>query len=320
MLFCYRVPYLFIFALLLLAKLSVAQINDNLTFKGKEKKSDLEVNNLFGKVKSFRQEFFINDENIGYKRYYNYYSDEFFSFNQRGYITQQKNFDKNGNALYRKFIEYDINNRIKETTEYDTLETPYSKTKNIYNAAGLLIERTLETTTNGVLTFKITYNEKGLISSEHVFNGNSIVKCSAYSYDELGNKFVTDSVVISSASNKKFKSQTEKYDNNGNMLEQVSYDIDGKLSLKYEYKFNASNNNIEFACYGTNAVLEGNYIYKFDTKMNMVEEEKFTANKNTTETIIYEYKYDAQGNWIERTTMHHNIPKNIIKRNIIYYQ
>jgi len=35
---------------------------------------------------------------------------------------------------------------------------------------------------------------------------------------------------------------------------------------------------------------------------------------------MYEYKYDAQGNWIERTTKHHNIPKNIIKRNIIYYQ
>ena len=92
-----------------------------------------------------------------------------------------------------------------------------------------------------------------------------------------------------------------------------------KISLKYAYKFDANNNNIEFACYGTNAVLEGNYIYKFDAKNNMVEEEKFRANKNTTEAIVYEYKYDAQGNWIERTTKHHNIPKNIIKRNITYY-
>jgi hypothetical protein len=298
---------------------SEAQINDKLSIKAKEIKTDLEMNNLFGKVKYFREEFFINDENIGFKRYYNYYTDEYLLFNEQGYIALRKLFDKNGKVIYKKTLEYDLKNRIVTISEFDTTENISNKANNIYDSKGYLIETITESKNAKSLQSKFSYTDEGRVKQELVYYDNNLIKTSNYEYDAEITKKVTDSTIVLNNTQSKYKSKVEIFDRNGNMLEQTSFDLSGNISVKYVYKFDASNNNIQFSSYGASGVLEGDYNYKFDEKNNMIQEEKYLSNKKTTESIIYEYKYDAQGNWIERTTKHHNIPKNIIKRDIQYY-
>jgi hypothetical protein len=294
-----------------------AQINDKLLINAKPRKLDRELNNLIGKVKTFREEFFISDQEIGFNRYYSYFSDEYQQFDESGNAITKKYFDKDGNIIYRKTIEYDINGKIKHITDYDTTNNVSSKLAYVYNEQGLLMETVAEEGNTKPVTSKFFYSSTNLPSKEEFRVDGKLIKITHYEFDASGNKKVIDSSYVSEQ--KKYKSKVELFDANENMLEQTLFDDKGEIMLKYEYTFDKNNNNIEFKSYGQGSVLEGDFMYKFDEKNNMIEESKFYASKNKKDSLIYEYKYDGQGNWIEKTTKHHNIPKNIVKRNIQYY-
>jgi hypothetical protein len=300
--------------------LMYAQINDNLNIKAKPRKTDLEINNLVGKVNTYREEFFVSDKDVGFKRYYTYFSDEYQQFNEQGFIVTKKLFGKEGNVIYKKVIDYDLNGKVASESEFDTANVLSSKVAYTYNDKGMLLETNYEEGNTSPITSRFTYAPEAFIPSKEEFYINgTLLKVSYFVIEANGNKRVTDSSFVSGNSGPKYKSKVELYDSNENMLEQITYETNGEISLKYEYTFDKNNNNVEFKCYGPRGVLEGDYVYKFNEKNFMIEETKFIASKNTKDSLLYEYKYDANGNWIEKTTMHHNVPKSIVKRVIQYY-
>jgi hypothetical protein len=295
-----------------------AQLNDKLTINAKPRRSEREMNNLLGKVKSFREEFFVSDKEVGFKRYYSYFSDEFQLFNENGAAISKKYFDKDGKVIYRKTIEYDSNGKINHVTEFDTTNNMTTKLAYVYNPLGQLSETVSEDNNTKPITSKFTYSSITNLPSKEEFRKEGILlKVTHYMYDATLNKTVIDSSY--GANGKPYKSKLERYDASDNMLEQTLFDEKADIVLKYEYTFDKNNNNVEFKSYGQGGVLEGDFMYKFDEKNNMVEESKFYAYKNAKDSLVYEYKYDSVGNWIEKITKHHNIPKNIVKRNIQYH-
>jgi hypothetical protein len=295
-----------------------AQINDKLVIKAKPLKTDRELNNLIGKVKTFKEEFFVNDKDVGFKRYYSYFSDEYQQFDENGLAVCKKYFDKSGNIIHRKTIEYDALGKIKHVIEFDTTNNINNKLAYVYNDLGQLTQTIAEEGSTNPFTTKYSYTtSNNLLNKEELSVDGKIIKTTSYEYDAVGNKKVIDTTYSSIGG--RYKSKVELYDANENMLEQTRFDDKLEIVSKYEYSFDKNNNNIEFKSYSHGGVLQGVFIYKFDDKNNMIEESKFNVSKNLKDSLIYEYKYDSQGNWTEKITKHQSIPKNIVKRNIQYY-
>jgi len=296
-----------------------AQINDKLLIKAKPLKSDRELNNLTGKVKTYKEEFFVNDKDVGFKRYYSYFSDEYQQFDVNGLAVSKKYFDKTGNIIYRKAIEYDATGKIKRVVEFDTTNNISNKLAYVYNALGKLTETIAEEGSTNPFTTKYTYEPiSNLLTKEELRVEGKIIKTTNYEYDEVGYKKMIDTSY--STTGAKYKSKIEVYDANENMLEQTRFDDKFEIVSKYEYSFDKNNNNIEFKSYSRGGVLQGVFLYKFDEKNNMIEESKLNASKNLKDILVNEYKYDSKGNWIEKITKHQSIPKNIVKRSIEYFE
>jgi hypothetical protein len=95
-----------------------------------------------------------------------------------------------------------------------------------------------------------------------------------------------------------------EYDTKGRIIEERKYRSDGTLFFKSTYKYNDAGNPVEQVLYSDEKVSE-NYYYTYDSKGNLIEL-KFVPTGINGETNITihrfkDYKFDAQGNWIQRT-------------------
>ncbi|MBQ5647693.1 MAG: hypothetical protein IIV16_01055, partial [Alistipes sp.] len=78
-----------------------------------------------------------------------------------------------------------------------------------------------------------------------------------------------------------------KYDSKGNMIEEASYRGDGSLERKDLYKYDSKGNKIEWAYYNCDGSLREKYLYKYDSKGNMIEEASYRGDGS----LYYKYLY-----------------------------
>ena len=79
----------------------------------------------------------------------------------------------------------------------------------------------------------------------------------------------------------------------GNMIERNEYNADGSLSSKQTYKYDVKGNKIEGKHYIADGILSDKYTYKCE--------------------------FDAMGNWIKKTIINDDKPKDLTERVIEYY-
>ncbi|MFL6209823.1 MAG: hypothetical protein ACJ74W_13285 [Pyrinomonadaceae bacterium] len=92
-----------------------------------------------------------------------------------------------------------------------------------------------------------------------------------------------------------------KYDDKGHLLEQDWYGNSGKLWLRYVYKYDG--NKREELVYSEDGSLNQRYMYTLDDKGHEIEETAYEAKDGSIrDKYSYAYEFDAQGNWIKRTT------------------
>ena len=130
------------------------------------------------------------------------------------------------------------------------------------------------------------YDEKGNKIEENRYTTWSGLGCSnATGYKSSGDKQDADGSLESKITN--------KYDDKGNMIEENYYNADGSLYSKYTSKYDEKGNKIEYNEYNADGSLES----------------KRTNN----------YEFDATGNWIKKTCIANDKPKELIERVIEYY-
>lgn len=92
-----------------------------------------------------------------------------------------------------------------------------------------------------------------------------------------------------------------EYDRRGNVIEQRRYSkLDGSLAVKWTYKYDDHGNEIECVEMPSESVLK----------------ESLGEPKTTITTT---YKYNSQGDWIEKTTYENGALDQTVKRTITYY-
>lgn len=95
-----------------------------------------------------------------------------------------------------------------------------------------------------------------------------------------------------------------KFDRKGNLEEKLHYDgvmSKGKLSFKQNYSWDKQGKLQEETFYNSAGKLSEKYIYKHDPQGNELEQLRYDAKgENVSRETYSEYKFDAQGNWIQR--------------------
>lgn len=112
-------------------------------------------------------------------------------------------------------------------------------------------------------------------------------------------------------------------------IESNGYNPDGSLGVKSTYKYDNRGNVIEEIIYNSDGRLKEKRTYTYDYIDNVIEENIFIEaseynSEATKSKYTYEYKkYDARGNWIEKIKFARRgevkEAKAIIERKITYY-
>jgi hypothetical protein len=120
---------------------------------------------------------------------------------------------------------------------------------------------------------------------------------------------------------------TYQYDNKKRLTEMSILGNDGKLRLRYVYKY--TDRQKEEWVYSENGSLNQHYLSTLDEQGNEVERTTFKTFPGTTESkYAYVYEFDSQGNWIKRTGSEwvtndgrsYYEPDNVHYRTITYYK
>lgn len=114
-----------------------------------------------------------------------------------------------------------------------------------------------------------------------------------------------------------------EYDKNGKVVKEKHYGNIGKLWRISTFKYNNKGLIIEENAEDT--VANTKYIYKYDDKDNLIKtlEERDVKNgiDSISETIYSDYKFDSQGNWLERkVTRTSESSGDTYSTNMIYYR
>jgi hypothetical protein len=90
-----------------------------------------------------------------------------------------------------------------------------------------------------------------------------------------------------------------KYDDAGRLVEEIMYGSNGKLWLRYVYKYKGTQK--ESLVYDADGALNQKYLYTLDDKGNTIEESIYEISNNSIlEKDSYSYEFDPKGNWTKR--------------------
>lgn len=208
-------------------------------------------------------------------------------FNAKGYLSQTRFFYKNGDLYSRMEYYYNPQGQLFET-RYNSDKTLYA-----YNPAGYLIK-------------DATYSPGGFLKTHYAYQvdaNGKVLKEETYRANQL------ESAV------------TYTYNKQGDPVEIRYYDHEGNLLQKVESKFNKQHLAVNTRTYDKDNKLLNITTKKYNAKGDCVKLQAETKlPKKQKNVATYEYKYDAQGNWISKTTFINGEPRQIIERTFTYYE
>jgi hypothetical protein len=117
-----------------------------------------------------------------------------------------------------------------------------------------------------------------------------------------------------------------KYDDKKRLIEKTWFNNDGKLSLRYVYKY--SELQREELVYTADGSLNQRYVSLLDNQGNEIEETSYEVGGETVRSKqAYAYEFDVNGNWTKQTTSKwvtkdgrsYYEPANVYYRTITYY-
>lgn len=186
-----------------------------------------------------------------------------------------------------------------------------------YNAKGFKIKGSRFSnegkTTNAWLYF---YDGNNRLTKVEIFNNNNqIEETLAYFFEPQAQ---TETVKGYDANGTLSGQQIITYDDKGNKINELSLNAKNEFLLSqvivYDAKQNISEKKFEDK-EGKRVVLE----YEYDDKNNVIKENYYGEGKQLYGQKVFSYKYDNQGNWIERTESIYEVERVVTQREIEYF-
>lgn len=257
-------------------------------------------------------------------------------FNEQGKLVETKFINIFGNKVVKKYNDKELELEtvfIKENGELD------SKTIFRYDEKGNRIEENYYDSNSKLDRKNVAeYDEKGNITRLDSYELSKLLNIAKYTYvyDIDGNILEINGSLYDLAGNLVDKlKDVNKYDSNGNLLQELRSNLKGNLEYKYAtYKYDKNNNEIEVCNYNSSDKLIYIRSKKFDNRNNVLEEKKvhhlespedFNGSINSCDTelvpvnIVYNseitknsYEYDIYDNVVKTTNYRSYVMNGVI--------
>jgi len=225
------------------------------------------------------------------------------SFYLDGNIRYEHKYDRNDNIILS--VVYDKNGFLTDSTtrKYDTKNN--LRESSHYSGTGKLMGKDIVKYISGREVERKVYKYQGelenIIRTKYENRGRRVIEYNYRVYDGVT-----------------FKSVSE-FDSKGNEIEHHTFRSDTVTLSSSDYcKYNKSGKLVEYKSdrIGDEYVSQHEY-----NNRGLVINDKtcFGPNDKNPSVQKYEYKFDENGNWIEKIEYKNNIPKYIYERIIKYY-
>jgi len=292
--------------------------------------TDIEKNQLVGRVKQVKQECFnavLTKEDIALGDIINDFHHQNYieEYNTLGFLTkvsrgeggvtsvfkyendvliEEDIYGSSGSLLMRHVHIYDSNgNRIEMTKYFSNGRVSNSYTYK-YDNKGNIIEGYTDESLDAKIAYLFKYDDenrliekynlRNLLVSKHDKNGNIIEKYEYYDSNAYSSKAV------------------KKYSENGNILENRIYDINNNLVGQITKNvYDVHNNIVETCDYMLNGILDTkiSFQYKYDKNNNWISKIEFRN---------YSFGYDKAGDW-SKIELVSPEPVYVTNREILYW-
>ena len=126
------------------------------------------------------------------------------------------------------------------------------------------------------------------------------IKETKYSVKEVEGRFIKDTITDNQ--------KVSHYNNAGYLTEEITFELNGTISEKWNYTYDISNNQLGGKRYNNDGNLLWHYDSKFDNKGNQLEIMAYEEGSLVSTTTM---KYDSRGNCVEISTEEEGIWKTI---------
>jgi hypothetical protein len=164
-----------------------------------------------------------------------------------------------------------------------------------YDSNRLRIEEVIFKSDGSIDKTKHKYNSAGKpVEILHLFGDSLHGIRSLNKFDDKGNLIETLSYDVNGFIRGK---HTRKYDNVGNLIEEIGYNPNKSIAWKNNFKYDSSGHKVESINNSINGNMSWKQVYKNDEKGNNIEVVQYRNNKVDWKDS---YKYDDNGHMIER--------------------
>lgn len=181
-------------------------------------------------------------------------------------------------------------------------------------------EELVEILSDNVSKFTYVYDSLGNITQISSFNNGKPYSREVYKYDEKNNPIELNFFLTNwaSAKNKEwhYGPYLFKYDEKGNIIQEPRRNSDGWSFSEAKFTLDEKGNRI------TMDNIDYNYTFKYDVNGNMIERMVYKRNGKPVKDLkdnTYEYEYDKNNNWIQKIDLFYKVKLSSTRRKIIYF-
>ena len=239
------------------------------------------------------------------------YKSIYIKYDKKGNIIEEIHYKFNGTISRVLTYKYDNKGNKIEYINYqggDRKKILYKQSIK-YDLKGNKLE---EAGFDGISNYKISfqYDKNNRISVINYYNSNNkIIEKRVFKYvdNQTGISVYRQENIISSRI-------TNKYNNNGDIIEKVIYNEDNNVTKKTLSKYDTKKRIIEVTEYAYGK-FSNSLTYKYNAKGNLFE--VFKKNQKGENYIDIRFKYDINGNLVEEL-WYSGKPQNYSKKNYRY--
>jgi len=248
------------------------------------------------------------------------YEEKFLSkYDTRGNKIEYNIYNKYNKLKSKITYHYDKKDNLLERSRYNSDGSLSEKTHYVYDTRNNKIEENVFNSKSGNKSTFI-YDKKNRIIKSNVYNSSDKL-ISNFKYDKQGRKI--EMYKQYTLKNVLFQDGINIYDKKGNEIENDYYN-NKILESKRIYKYNNNGQISEDETYNLDGSFYGKITYYYDDFGNLTKRKEFVKGnvlfKEKTDIIEHHYEYDNNNNWTKDIFYENKIPIEITEREIEYYK
>ncbi len=215
-------------------------------------------------------------------------------YDTKGRVLEESYIDPSGCYPFRYNFSYDENgNVLSKLLSKDKYSPFYLKETYTYNSDGkVAAEQHSLSDAHSTRQIYVSYHTTDKLDSVIVYTNSVNIISKKYFTYYLGG-YQSDEIKIDS-NGWQYYTNTEKFDAKGNLLQHIEYKADGSIRWTTCYIYNTNNKQTEERSYDCNGYSTSRHTYRYDAQGNEIERITYNPDKSV-DAFTYQYNMRRKG-------------------------